>query len=80
MKCRLEKAKRKWVDELPHVLRANQSTPHSSAGDTPFRLKYVIGEMILVEIGELTWRTINLNSINVNDYATQDELDLVEDF
>lgn len=40
LKKRLEKAKRKWVEELPGVLWAYKTTIQASIGSTPFSLVY----------------------------------------
>ncbi|GAU22037.1 hypothetical protein TSUD_309410 [Trifolium subterraneum] len=40
LRQRLGDAKKQWVEELPHVLWAYRTTPHSTTGETPFRLAY----------------------------------------
>lgn len=56
---RLEKAKCNCDNELPHVLWAYHTTPHSTIGETPFRLTYRVEVFILVEIEELSKRIAN---------------------
>ena len=36
LKKRLDEAKGKWMDELPHVLWAYRTTPRRSMSETPF--------------------------------------------
>ncbi|GAU39748.1 hypothetical protein TSUD_219910 [Trifolium subterraneum] len=52
LRRRLGDAKKQWVEELPHVLWAYRTTPHSTTGETPFRLAYGTEAVIPVEIGE----------------------------
>ncbi|MCI44918.1 gypsy retrotransposon integrase-like protein, partial [Trifolium medium] len=40
LKRRLDDAKNKWVEELWSVLWTYWTTPHSTTGETPFRLIY----------------------------------------
>ena len=40
LKKRLDDAKGKWVEELPHVLWTYRTTPRRSTGETPFSLTY----------------------------------------
>ena len=37
IKKKLDDAKGKWVEELPHVLWTYRTTPHKSIGETPFQ-------------------------------------------
>ncbi|RVW74679.1 hypothetical protein CK203_052042 [Vitis vinifera] len=57
LKKRLEQAKGKWVDELPGVLWAYQTTPGRPTGNTPFALAYGMDAIIPTEIGLPTIRT-----------------------
>ncbi|GAU34620.1 hypothetical protein TSUD_394110 [Trifolium subterraneum] len=57
LRRRLGDAKKQWVEELPHVLWAYRTTPHSTTGETPFRLAYGTEAVIPVEIGEPSCRT-----------------------
>lgn len=56
MKKRLEKAKERWVEELPGVLWAYQTTLGRSIGSTPFALTYRVDAVIPTEIGMPTAR------------------------
>ena len=51
MKKQLEKAKGKWVEELPGVLWAYRTTPGRPTGNTPFALAYGIDVVIPTEVG-----------------------------
>ncbi|RDY10102.1 Tf2-8, partial [Mucuna pruriens] len=57
LRRRLEEAKGRWVEELPQVLWSYHTTPHSTTGETPFRLTYGSEAVIPVEIGEPSPRT-----------------------
>ncbi|KAK3005234.1 hypothetical protein RJ639_017674 [Escallonia herrerae] len=50
LKKKLDEAKGGWVDELPKVLWAYRTTPHSVTGETPFLLSYGIEAMLPVEL------------------------------
>ncbi|PNX98275.1 gag-pol polyprotein [Trifolium pratense] len=79
LKRRLVEGKNKWVEELWSVLWAYRTTPHSTTGETPFRLTYGTEAVIPVEVEELTWRTRQPLSEEENDEAIREELDLVEE-
>ena len=51
IKTRLEGAKGIWLDELPSVLWAYQTTARTPTGETPFRLTYGADAVISAEIG-----------------------------
>ena len=51
LKKRLEKAKEKWVKELPGVLWAYWTTPRRPTRNTPFTLAYGIDAVNLTKIG-----------------------------
>jgi hypothetical protein len=57
IKKRLEKAKGKWVEELPLVLWAYRTTPRRSTGVTPYSLAYGTEAVIPLEVGIPTLRT-----------------------
>ena len=57
LKKRLEKAKEKWVEELPGVLWAYRTTLGRPIGNTPFTLAYGMDAVIPIEIGMPTART-----------------------
>ena len=57
LKKRLDDAKGKWVEELPHVLWTYRTMPRRSTGETPFLMTYGAEAVILLEIGFPTTRT-----------------------
>ena len=57
LKKRLDDAKGKWVDELPHVLWAYRTTPQRSTRETPFSMTYGAKVVIPLESGFPTLRT-----------------------
>ena len=72
-------AKRGWVKELHSILWAYRTTPHSTTGETPFRLTYGTEAVIPVEIMEPSRRTEMPLDEEMNDEALRDELYLVEE-
>ena len=46
LKKRLDDAKGKWVEELPHVLWTYRTTPRRSTGETPFSMIYRAKDVI----------------------------------
>ena len=78
LKKRLEKAKGKWAEELPHVLWAYRTTPRRSTGETPFSLAYGMEAVIPLEVGLSTIRSKNFDP-DLNGEAITLELDLAEE-
>jgi hypothetical protein len=78
MKKRLEKAKGKWVEELPLVLWAYRTTPRRSTGVTPYSLAYGTEAVIPLEVGIPTLRTEMMEQ-GGNDQALATELDFAEE-
>ncbi|KAK3014858.1 hypothetical protein RJ639_007959 [Escallonia herrerae] len=78
LKKKLNEAKGAWVDELPKVLWAYRTTPHSVTGETPFSLCYGTEAMLPVEIGVPTIRALHFSELN-NDVGLRANLDLVEE-
>ena len=64
LKKRLDDAKGKWVEELPHVLWTYRTTPRRSTGETPFSMTYGTEAVIPLETGFPMSRT---SSFNPND-------------
>ena len=67
-----------WVDELPAVLWANQTTPSRATGETPFFLVYGTEAVLPSEL--------TLGSPRVNDYSEgeqeqqrRDDVDYLEE-
>ncbi|PNX81943.1 gag-pol polyprotein [Trifolium pratense] len=79
LRRRLDQNKKKWVEELDNVLWAYRTTPHSTTGETPFRMVYGTEAVIPVEIGEPSRRTEQPLDEEQNDEALRQELDLVEE-
>ncbi|KAK2456096.1 hypothetical protein QL285_003492 [Trifolium repens] len=79
LRRRLDDNKKRWVEELHSVLWAYRTTPHSTTGETPFRLVYGTEAVIPVEIGEPSRRTQQPLDEEMNDEALREELDLVEE-
>ena len=59
LKKRLDDAKGKWVEELPHVLWTYRTTPCRSTGETPFSMTYGAEAVILLETGFPTARPVH---------------------
>ncbi|KAK3019242.1 hypothetical protein RJ639_005277 [Escallonia herrerae] len=78
LKKKLSEAKGAWVDELPKVLWAYRTTPHSVTGETPFSLCYGTEAMLPVGIGVPTIRALHFSELN-NDVGLRANLDLVEE-
>ncbi|KAK3023914.1 hypothetical protein RJ639_043457 [Escallonia herrerae] len=78
LKKKLNEAKGAWVDELPKVLWAYRTTPHSVTGETPFSLCYGTEAMLPVEIGVPTIRALHFSELN-NNVGLRANLDLVEE-
>ena len=78
LKKRLDNAKGKWVEELPHVLWTYRTTPRRSTGETPFSMTYGAETVIPLETGFPTLRTSTFSS-NSNDAMLEKSLDLIEE-
>ncbi|KAK2997565.1 hypothetical protein RJ639_023672 [Escallonia herrerae] len=78
LKKKLNEAKGAWVDELPKVLWAYRTTPHSVTGKTPFSLCYGTEAMLPIEIGVPTIRALHFSELN-NNVGLRANLDLVEE-
>nr|XP_023929875.1 uncharacterized protein LOC112041189 [Quercus suber] len=78
LKKRLDDAKGKWVDELPHVLWAYRTTPRRSTGETPFSMTYGAEAVIPLETGFPTMKTSSFSPAD-NDEQLQMGLDLIEE-
>ena len=78
LKKRLDDAKGKWVEELPHVLWKYRTTPRRSTGETPFSMTYGAEAIIPLEIGFSTLKTSSFNPRD-NDEQLAKSLDLIEE-
>ena len=78
LKKRLDDAKRKWVEEMSHVLWTYQTTPHKSIGETPFSMTYGAEAVIPLETGFPTLKTSFFTPSN-NYGLLRKSLDLIEE-
>ena len=78
LKKRLDNAKGRWVEELPHVLWTYRTTPRKSTGETPFSMTYEAEVVIRLEINFSTQRT-SAFCPNANEELLEKSLDLIEE-
>ena len=78
LKKRLDDAKGKWVEELPHVLWTYQITSHKSTWETPFSMIYGAETVIPLETGFPTLR-ISSFTPSSNDGLLEKGLNLIEE-
>ena len=64
LKKRLDNAKGKWVEELPHVFWTYRTTPRRSAGEAPFSMTYGAEAIIPLETGFPMSRTSSFKHVN----------------
>ncbi|GAU46047.1 hypothetical protein TSUD_191180 [Trifolium subterraneum] len=79
LRRRMGTSKGNWTEELHNVLWSYRTTPHSTAGETPFRLIYGTEAVIPVEIGEPSPRIEYPHEEDINEVLLREELDLVEE-
>ena len=78
LRKRLNDAKGRWVEELPHVLWTYRTIPRRSTEETPFSMTYGAEAVIPLESGFPTLRT-SLFTLNSNDSLLEKSLDLIEE-
>ena len=78
LKKRLDDAKGKWVEELPHVLWTYRTTPRRSTGETSFSLTYGAEAVIPLKTGFPTTRTSSFNPKDNDEQLTRN-LDLIKE-
>ena len=78
LKKRLDDAKERWVEELPHVLCIYRTTPRWLTGETPFSMAYGVEVVIPIETSFPTLRTSTFTPSN-NDELLGKSLDLIEE-
>ena len=78
LKKRLDDTKRRWVEELPHVLWTYRITPRKSTRETPFSMTYGTEAVIPLENGIPTMRTSAFTS-DGNSELLKKNLDLIEE-
>ena len=77
LRKRCEKAKSNWVENLYQVLWGHRTTPHSSTGETPFKLAFGTDAVIPVEIENPTLRVTHPS--RDNSQLIREDLDLLEE-
>ena len=78
LKKRLDDAKGRWVEELPHVLWIYRTMPRKSTGETPFLMTYGAKAVIPLENGFPTVRSSTFTS-DENNELLKKNLDLIEE-
>ncbi|KAK3016733.1 hypothetical protein RJ639_006711 [Escallonia herrerae] len=78
LKRKLDESKGAWVDELPKVLWAYRTTPHSVTGETPFLLCFGTEALLPVEVGLPTVRVLQFSEAE-NEENLRGNLDLLDD-
>ena len=78
LKKRLDDAKGKWVEELPHVLWTYPTTPLRSTGYTPFLMTYGAETVIPLKTEFPKLKTSSFTPSN-NDGLLEKSLDLIEE-
>ena len=78
IKKRLDDAKGKSVEELPHVLWTYRTTPCRSIGKTPFSMTYGAEAIIPLETGFPMLKTSSFSPRN-NDNLLERGLDLIKE-
>ena len=79
LKKRLDDAKGKWVDELPHVLWTYQTTLRRLTRETPFSMTYGAKVVIPLEARFPMLRT-SLFTPDSNDNLLEKSLDLIKEW
>ena len=70
LRKQFEKAGASWTENLYQALWSYRTTPHSTTGETPFRMVYETDPVISVEIGQPSWRVM---------YPTEDNEQLLRE-
>ena len=78
LKRRLDKAKGIWAEEVPRIVWAYHTSPHSTTRETPFSLVYGSDAMILVEIQENSPRFQNF-MVEESNEERKVNLDLLDE-
>ncbi|XP_075642034.1 uncharacterized protein LOC142613535 [Castanea sativa] len=78
LKKRLDDAKGRWVEELPHVLWAYCTTPRRSTDETPFSMTYGMEAVIPLESGFPTLKSNQYNDVSNHDML-HDSLNTIEE-
>ena len=78
LKKRLDDAKERWVEELPHVLWTYRTMPRWLTGETPFSMTYGAKVVLLLETSFSTLKTGTFTPSN-NDELLERGLDFIEE-
>ena len=78
LKKRLDDAKGRWVEELPHILWTYWTTPRRLTGETPFSMNYGAEAVLPLEISFPMLKTGTFTPSN-NDELLGRNLDLIEE-
>ena len=78
LKKRLDVAKGRWVEELPHVLWTYRTTPRKSTGETLFSMTYGAEAVIPLESGFPTMTSSTFTSDGNNELLERN-LDLIKE-
>ena len=78
LKKRLDDAKGRWVEELPHVLWTYRRIPQKSTRETPFSMMYGAEAVIPLDSGFPTMRFSAFTSDGNNELLKRN-LDLIEE-
>ena len=78
LKKRLDDAKGRWVEELPHVLWTYRTTPRRSTGETPFSITYRAEVVLPIENSFPTLKSSTFTP-KINDELLGRSLDLAEE-
>nr|XP_023897009.1 uncharacterized protein LOC112008880 [Quercus suber] len=78
LKKRLDDAKGRWAEELPHVLWTYHTTARQSTGETPFAMTYGAEAVIPLETNFRTLRTSSFTPSSNNELLGRN-LDLVDE-
>ena len=76
-KKRLDNANEKWVEDLPHILWTDWTTPRRSIGETSFSMTYGAEAVIPLETRFPTLRTSSFTPSS-NDELLEKSLDLIK--
>ena len=78
LKKRLDDAKGRWVEELPHVLWTYRTTPQRLTGETPFSMTYGAEAVLPLKTSFPTLKTGTFTPSNNNELLGR-SLDLIEE-
>ena len=78
LKAKLKKSKSEWAKDLPSVLWAYYPTSKIPTGKTPYSMVYGTKSVKLVEIGMLSFGTLNFDKEN-NETELRLNLDLLDE-